>query len=167
MLIGVSVASRRVTVLSRRPGPPERFDAVAVVRSAVRTVRSDAGDGATVTLDAPDRLPVESREAVLRPVVTELVGNAVDHHDGSPRVEVAAAADGDALVVTVTDDGPGIAAAELSAVTAGGETALQHGSGLGLWLATWGADALGGDLSFDDRDPRGTVVTLRIPGVCA
>ncbi|MFB6156422.1 MAG: ATP-binding protein [Haloferacaceae archaeon] len=74
------------------------------------------------------------------------------------------AADGDALVVTVADDGPGIPEDELAAITAGEETSLSHGSGLGLWLATWGADALGGDLSFADRNP-GTVVTLRVPGV--
>jgi signal transduction histidine kinase len=145
--------------------PPERFDAVTVVRSAVQAARPE-DEPANLTLDAPDELPVESREAVLRPVVAELVENAIEHHDGTPQVAVTVAAAGDALVVTVADDGPGIASAELSAVTAGEETALQHGSGLGLWLATWGADALGGDLSFADRAPRGTVVTLRIPGVC-
>lgn len=46
----------------------------------------------------------------------------------------------------------------------GGRTVGRHGrrgdrpparAGLGLWLATWSADALGGDLSLDDRDPRG------------
>lgn len=145
--------------------PPRRFDAVAAVRNAVEAVRSGTNGAATVTVDAPPRLPVESRESVLRPVVVELVENAVEHHDGTPEVEVSVAADGDALVVTVADDGPGIADAELAAVAAGEETALSHGSGLGLWLATWGAEALGGDLSFADRDPRGAVVTLRVPGV--
>ncbi|MFB6301874.1 MAG: histidine kinase N-terminal 7TM domain-containing protein [Haloferacaceae archaeon] len=146
--------------------PPARFDAVDVVRRAVRTARSEVDGAATIALDAPDDLPVVAREAVFRPVVAELIANAVEHHDGTPRAEVTVAAASDTLVVTVADDGPGIDEAELAAVAAGGETSLSHGSGLGLWLVTWGADALGADLDFADREPRGTVVTLRLPGAC-
>jgi hypothetical protein len=41
------------------------------------------------------------------------------------------------------------------------ETALEHGSGLGLWLVKWGVGALGGTVTFDTTD--GTTVTLALP----
>ena len=70
---------------------------------------------------------------------------------------------GERYVLTVADDGPGIPDHEITAVESGRETALEHGSGLGLWVVTWAADALGGDVDYVDRDPRGTVVTVTIP----
>lgn len=67
------------------------------------------------------------------------------------------------VVVRVLDDGPGIPEHERSVVTDELDvTQLTHGSGLGLWLVAWVVQSLGGDLSFDDRDPRGSVVTIRL-----
>ena len=62
--------------------------------------------------------------------------------------------------VTVSDNGPGIPETERAVFRAGSETDLRHGSGLGLWLAYWAVTSVGGDLSFADRDPRGSRVTL-------
>ncbi|WP_430504082.1 histidine kinase N-terminal 7TM domain-containing protein [Haloparvum sp. PAK95] len=67
------------------------------------------------------------------------------------------------VVVTVADDGPGVPEHEIEAIEAGRETALEHGSGLGLWIVHWAAASVGGDVSFADREPRGTVATLRFP----
>ncbi len=45
----------------------------------------------------------------------------------------------------------------------GDETALQHGNGLGLWIAYWTVSLFGGELSIEDNSPRGTRVVLRLP----
>jgi signal transduction histidine kinase len=65
--------------------------------------------------------------------------------------------------VAVADDGPGISEHERAVVERGEETPLQHASGLGLWTARWGTRVLGGDLVFEENDPRGTVVRVRLP----
>jgi len=44
----------------------------------------------------------------------------------------------------------------------GGETALEHGSGIGLWIVTWCVRTLGGDLEFETTE--GTTATVRLPG---
>ncbi len=67
-----------------------------------------------------------------------------------------------AVLVTVTDDGPGIPEGELAVVRSGEETALDHGSGLGLWLARWGVERIGADLSFE-TGPEGTTATVELP----
>ncbi len=67
-----------------------------------------------------------------------------------------------AVLVTVADDGPGVPEGELAVVRSGEETALDHGSGLGLWLARWGVERIGADLSFD-TGPDGTTATVELP----
>ncbi|GAA0535547.1 hypothetical protein GCM10008994_08250 [Halorubrum ejinorense] len=74
----------------------------------------------------------------------------------------AAVADG-WIEVTVADDGPGIEPTEYDVLKRGTETPLRHGSGIGLWIVKWGVDHLGGRISFDARDPRGTTVTVSVP----
>ena len=101
---------------------------------------------------------------VLRMVVEELLDNAVKHTDRPrPRVEVVITGSGDGVSIRIRDDGPGIPERERAVLTDGEETALRHGSGLGLWLVSWGVSRLGGELEFAEKDPRGSVVSLRLP----
>ncbi|WP_280587614.1 histidine kinase N-terminal 7TM domain-containing protein [Halorubrum sp. Boch-26] len=119
----------------------------------------------------------------LRAVVENTVENALAHHDG----EGVERADGGQWVrvslgreggdsgendgseeagrfrLIVADDGPGIPDHEIETVESGRETALEHGSGLGLWVVAWGAAAVGADVDYDEREPRGTKVTVTIP----
>ena len=65
--------------------------------------------------------------------------------------------------MVVEDDGPGIPDHEVAAIESGRETALEHGSGLGLWVIEWSASVLGATVTYANRTPRGTRVTIRLP----
>ncbi|ELZ38637.1 sensor histidine kinase [Halorubrum tebenquichense] len=173
---------------------PEPTDLRDLLRSVVADARERDGD-ATVELDLDDvdrddadadadgDWTTRVRPDALRAVVENTIENAVDHHDGEgvERDDGGAwvraslrreAADGDEggdarFVLTVEDDGPGIPDHEVEAVESGRETALEHGSGLGLWVVAWGAAAVGADVEYADREPRGTRVTVSIPVVAA
>ncbi|QCS41492.1 ATP-binding protein [Natrinema versiforme] len=107
------------------------------------------------------------------PVATDGDGNG--HADvsarsgGRPSIEIAVSTvESDSrtrLEFTITDDGPGIPETERRAVLAGHETALDHGSGLGLWLVNWIVRTTGGELSFSDVPEGGTTVRLSFPAV--
>ena len=148
---------------------------------AVIEFPGNAGEGD----DGGDRT-VRLRRDALRAIAENAVENAVDHHDGDgverddggtwvrvslrredsadgSGVESGGDAGGGRWVLTVEDDGPGVPSHEVSAVESGRETALEHGSGLGLWVVGWAADAIGADVDYADRDPRGTTVTVTIP----
>ncbi|MDG5775869.1 histidine kinase N-terminal 7TM domain-containing protein [Haloarculaceae archaeon H-GB2-1] len=140
---------------------------VAELLDAVAVDYRDAYPDATVRVAVPDDLVVETNPRILELVFENAIENGLEHaaHD-EPTVEVTfreVSGDGDSVVVAVSDDGPGVPDHEVAVVTDGEEDALNHGSGLGLWLIRWGTTALGGDLSFTTGDA-GTTVEIRLPG---
>lgn len=118
-----------------------------------------AADGA-VTVDVPADLHLVTRPALLSVLLSNLVENALQHVP-DPTVTVAAAVEGEDVVLSVSDDGPGVPDHELGVIERGRETDLRHGSGIGLWLVRWTATTLGADLQFDTSD--GTTATVRLP----
>ncbi|WP_440989349.1 histidine kinase N-terminal 7TM domain-containing protein [Haloarchaeobius baliensis] len=133
----------------------------------------DCGDGVTVSV--PPALELRTDRELLRTVFANLVENAVEHAastDGTGAtvalVETLPADTGDGrdAIFEIRDEGPGIPDHELDALDREAETALDHGSGLGLWLVSWSVDALGGELTFESDDD-GTTVRVRVPGVIA
>jgi len=92
-----------------------------------------------------------------------LVSNGIEHNDSAePWVRLSVESTDQWVRVTVTDDGPGIPESERKVLEHGTETALEHGSGLGLWLVKWITDSVGGDVSFAEREPRGSMVTVEL-----
>lgn len=100
--------------------------------------------------------------------IEKLLENAIEHNDATePSVWVEVAADGrdgrDVVTVRVEDDGPGIPPEEIDVLRRGRESALEHSSGLGLWLVHWIVSASGGEVHYEGREPNGSVVELVLP----
>ena len=68
-----------------------------------------------------------------------------------------------AVTVAVRDDGPGLPVAEQRILEGKEETPLEHGLGVGLWLVTWLVTSIGGEVDYEENDPRGSVVRLTFP----
>lgn len=110
--------------------------------------------------------PESTCHHALGTVIKILVENAIEHNDAEePVIRLDASVGRGTITVRVTDNGPGIPESERAVLNAGEETKLKHGSGLGLWLANWGAQALSGDLSITDNKPDGSVVSISVPQV--
>jgi signal transduction histidine kinase len=104
---------------------------------------------------------IQTQPNVLSTMVHTVVENGAEYNDAvSPTVEISVERTDRAVVVSVSDNGPGIPQMECDALGST-ETQLDHGNGLGLWLVQWGADKLGGDVDFSISD--GTTVTMTIP----
>lgn len=159
------------TVETLLDGEPRSSVAAGTLVGRIVADAREATPDADVRLDVRTEATVSVAERALTAAVENLLENALRHHDGGgverddggPWAAVTVERVDDTLTVRVADDGPGIPDAELDAIEAGEETDLQHGSGLGLWVVHWAAATLGGDVSYADRAPRGTVATLRIP----
>ncbi|MFB6173701.1 MAG: histidine kinase N-terminal 7TM domain-containing protein [Halobacteriales archaeon] len=142
-------------------GPPTEVDGLALAREVVDAVAADHPE-ADLTV-AGDHAPVTTRPTVLRMSLRAAVENAAEHGGVDAEAVVEVAPDGAGIEITVADDGPGIPTTELEAVESDRETALEHGSGLGIWLIRWGTEQLGGSVSFDRPEEGGTVVRFSVP----
>ncbi len=140
-------------------GPP--IDITDIVEIEVDRAR-EANPSVAFELSCPDtdRLVPRTIGSVLR----NLIENAAEHNDADePRVAVDVTLDADTAVVEVRDNGPGIPDEERAVLRTGDETPLKHSNGLGLWLVNWGVQTMGGSVSVEPRDERGTVVRVEVP----
>ncbi len=112
--------------------------------------RSDAEAGLRARIDADD----------LTEVLGALVENAARH--ARSEIALAVARVGEAVVVTIRDDGPGIAADQLDRLLDRGARLESGGHGLGLAIARELVEAAGGALGLADGRP-GLEVRVSLP----
>ena len=116
----------------------------------------------------PESLPaVVVDESALVTALEELVENAIEHSEDPPLVRLEGERSAESVSLRIIDDGPGIPESESQVLDSGTETPLQHGQGMGLWLAYWSAQAAGGELSIERCTEEGSVVELRFPATDA
>ncbi len=146
----------------REPEPTGPIDVVAAVTDGIDRVAATA-PGARIEASLPDRAEARAGE-ILRTAIAHVIENAVEHAGEAPTVEIGVETTNGTVTISVADDGPGIPEAERDLLGGDREiTQLQHASGLGLWLVNWVVARVGGELSFSENDPRGTVVTIEVP----
>lgn len=146
------------------PGEPFRLKPLVEDVAAETTA---GRDGVIYEQEIPERIAVEARAELVRVALSNLLENAVEHNDAEdPMVRVEAEYDPGAtypLCVSVLDNGPGVPETETRTIESGTEEPLQHSDGIGLWIVRWATNRLRGRVSFDDRSPRGTEVSIYLP----
>ena len=144
--------------------PSTDVDLDDVVRESVERLR----DRTTLTVDATAVQPLQTSgdRAALSRLVDNLLDNAERH--AASRISVTLARERQTGVLTVADDGPGIAPTDRERVF-GRFTRLDTsrartdgGAGLGLAIVRAVADAHGGDVAVHDNAP-GAALVVRIP----
>ena len=124
-----------------------------------------AGTGARVRLDRAADVPEIVRIDLLhlRRVVANLMSNAL-RHAGGGRITLGARLEPDgALEICVCDDGPGFPADRLPDLGGGGARRVGGGSGMGLRIAAYHAEAIGGTIRARNRHRGGACVHLSVP----
>ena len=157
--------ARELEEQARHDRDPRRLDPERIVRTVVGSHREQYPGASFDVRVETDRSLCAGTE--LEVALAELFENAVKHNpDPEPTVEVTVRDDGEWIETTVADDGPGVDGIERRMITAGDETALEHGSGLGLWLVNWIVTRYGGSFQIAPReDAKGTTATVRLPAI--
>lgn len=124
----------------------------------------------TVTLDVgPDAGPALADEGLAVGVLTNLLSNALKYADGDGPVEVVIEADGDELITSVVDHGPGIPRSDRTRIfdkfTRLGNhlTRSQQGVGLGLHIAKQSIERLDGRIWVDETPGGGATFRFTLP----
>ncbi|MFQ3476958.1 PAS domain S-box protein [Halonotius sp. F2-221B] len=139
-------------------------DAVSMLQGELDAVENSF-DG-EITIDLPDERFVLA-DTPLRRGFYHLLTNAVEHNDATnPQLSVRITDADDRVgwvAIEIEDNGPGIPPEELDVLTAGEETDLNHGSGVGLWVVNWVVTRYGGELSFETPPEGGSLVRIMLP----
>jgi signal transduction histidine kinase len=126
-------------------------------------------DEVTVQAHVQEPLPaVRGDRERLRQLLLNLLSNAAKYTISGDEIEVRAAAEDGAVVVSVQDHGPGIAPEvqrlvfeKFGRVNAGGRS--KPGAGLGLFIARSIAEGHGGTLDVRSEPGAGATFTFRLP----
>ncbi len=147
------------------------LDAASIVRGAAEHGEKLArSHGLRFTVDVPESaIPVQGDADALRRALLILMDNAAKYTPEGGSVEVKAAAQNGSAVVSVADNGIGIADTDLLHIfdrfwRADKARSREHGGvGLGLAIAKWIAQTHGGSLDVESELGKGSVFHLRVP----
>jgi signal transduction histidine kinase len=140
-----------------------------VVESSVALMRERATrQGITLRLDVdPSAGILEADERKLKQVLFNLLTNALKFTDRGGHVEVTARGDAAEGVVSVRDDGSGIAPADQARIfeefEQAGSSGAQEGTGLGLTLSRRIVELHGGHLWVESATGQGSTFTFSLP----
>jgi two-component system NtrC family sensor kinase len=138
-----------------------------VVQATVDLVRRTNAHKGVELLDSYDAsaAPVTASPNQLKQIFLNLIANARQAMPNGGVVRVEVRRDGDWVLATVGDDGPGIEPAVIERIFEPFFTTkrLTGGTGLGLSVSLGIAEAHGGSLTASSDPGRGATFTLRLP----
>lgn len=154
-----------------------QVDLDSVVAGAIRLARQHPDAGSLVRVDvvsSEDPQYVEGDEDLLHRAVFNLVLNALQNtpEGGEVRVELGPVGEldvppgvslGDAVRLSVSDDGPGIPESAVSRIFDPFFTTRQGGTGLGLALVHRAVEAHQGAIFVDTEEGSGATFTIYLP----
>lgn len=148
----------------------ERVDLAALATDVVERLAVLAEErGQSLEAAAPGPVVVLGDRVALRQALVNLVDNAVKYSGPGTRIRVRTGARPGLGVVEVVDEGPGIAAEHRERVfdrfyrIDRSRSREMGGTGLGLSLVKWTAEAHGGRVELDSEPGRGSTFRLVLP----
>ncbi len=149
---------------------PEPLDLAELCREAWTRVAAEAATrGTTLALDlGADATHVAADRALALRLLGNLFENAV-RHGGPGEVRISSERHHDRVRITVADQGPGVAEADLARLfepffRADRSRSRRTGAGgLGLMIVRRAVEAHGGSVQARRADPRGLAVTFDLP----
>lgn len=172
---GVATVESIVTDILQfgRPRDPvgEVVDLRALIRETIELAVDPTGER-RVRVDLDEHfadVTIVSDQAMIKRAVLNLLLNAVDAaraaaSDDGPRVIIGVREHGsDHVLITVTDNGPGVPAELMDRIFNPFFTTKDRGTGLGLAIVHQIAEALGGHVQVSNRDAGGAVFSICLP----
>ncbi len=146
-----------------------QMDLAAVCRDVVRDWEGLGSDHEFVLRGSEQTLAIIGDRSKVRTIVANLISNAAKYSPPGAPIACETQVDGERAVLTVTDQGPGIAPEDVPKLfTAFGRletqgTAHIGGLGLGLYISRELAQAQGGDVEVMSIPGQGSTFRLRLP----
>ena len=148
----------------------ESIDMAQLIGHAVEVIEPTATQqGLTVTVSSPsDLVAITGDKERLHQVLLNLLSNAIKYSSPGDLITVDVDMDGDRLVVSVSDTGPGICEDELPYLfrkfrRLSGSDGIASGTGLGLVVARQIVEAHGGRIWAESKEGAGSRFAFALP----
>ncbi len=148
------------TEVGFNPSEDYQTDLVELTEHLAVKFRREYPD-ARIKTNLPEEVVADVPESY-RIAVSELVENAIEHNpESDPLVRIRVTTENGTIRTVVEDECPPIRESDIEAINQGKETPLVHSVGIGLWLANWVSDTVGGNLELGRRgDDEGNQATI-------
>ena len=120
-------------------------------------------------IDVPDGVTVAADRLVLREAITNVVDNAIKYSPQASSIDIRVHADGNQALLTVADEGPGIAPEHRERIfdrffrIDEGRSRAEGGTGLGLAIAKWAVEKNGGRITVETSRSGGSTFRIVLP----
>lgn len=142
-------------------GTTEAPRLIDIAALAMTIVDNLADTGAGIDYDGVDMLPARVRPLALKRALGNLTDNAVRH---AVQVRVGVTIEDGRPVISVEDNGPGIAEADrAAALMPFRRLTLGGGAGLGLAIVKSAVESMGGTLTLDRSEMGGLAARIGLP----
>jgi two-component system sensor histidine kinase PilS (NtrC family) len=146
----------------------ERFDVRRALNDAALLLRNSAEvcDGHEIAVDVPpNELWYDADEGQIKQIVWNLATNGLRAMPNGGRLKLSAAVEpsSDGVILTVQDEGVGIAAEDLDSLFQPFHGSFAKGSGLGLAIVHRIVSDYNGEIQVSSQPGSGTSVAVRLP----
>jgi C4-dicarboxylate-specific signal transduction histidine kinase len=161
------------TLLRRHEFDPQLLDLNELVRATLRLIAPEASRRRTMVVQelSPGVPPIRADRVQLQQVLINMLVNAMDALSACPveerRLTVATGRDGQFVVTSIADEGPGIAQEVLGHIFEPFYTTKKDGMGMGLSLSRTIVEAHGGRIEAWNRLETGAVFRFLLPAIAA
>jgi two-component system sensor histidine kinase ChvG len=150
--------------------PREAIDVSALLLGILKSHR-DTMENQQLHLEATieDDILVRGSEELFETVIDNLLENATSFAPPGSKIAVALSATQGRATLIVSDEGPGVPAADIDRIFeryfSHREDAANSGTnfGIGLWIVRRNVDAIGGAVTAQNREATGLGVSLELP----
>ncbi len=148
------------------PMTVEQIEVISLLDEIHSLAKADCEDKNISTSFKTDKkeIIIERDRNQLKQVLLNLVKNSIEAMDGGGHLAINAEHNGDAVEISIIDNGCGIPEADQDKVFSPFYTTKTHGSGLGLSISKNIIECQdGGSCTLESKEGEGTVFKIRLP----
>ena len=140
-----------------------------IIEETAEHVRSFSQGHRIITETPDDVLLVRADAKLISQVLVNLLNNAIKYTPENSTIRIGAVQEGDKVLISVSDDGPGVPDSEKGKIFdmfytgSNGVSDGRRSLGFGLALCKTIVQAHGGTITLTDNQPHGSVFTFSLP----
>lgn len=161
-----SLVTQMLDLARPRPLNPRLLDLVQLINDVIRAIKSSAeAEDLEFDVGLPEQLVTKVDHDQMRQLLWNLLRNATQAAPPESTVQVLASREGASITIDVQDAGAGIAPGDRDQVFEPFHSTKRGGIGMGLAICKQVVAGHGGTLSYEPREPTGSIFRIELPVV--